>query len=65
MCQEAIPHMKPGAAIINVSSIQAYQPNASIIDYAATKGAIVTMTKGLAQELIKRTESRGRGGDAS
>jgi NAD(P)-dependent dehydrogenase (short-subunit alcohol dehydrogenase family) len=39
---------------VNVSSIQAYQPNPSILDYAATKGAIVTFTKGLSHELIKR-----------
>jgi NAD(P)-dependent dehydrogenase (short-subunit alcohol dehydrogenase family) len=50
----ALAHMKPGGAIINVASIQAYQPNASILDYAATKGAIVTFTKGLAKELMKR-----------
>ncbi|HEX8441849.1 SDR family oxidoreductase [Archangium sp.] len=50
----ALPHMKPGASIINVASIQAYQPNPGILDYACTKGAIVTFTKGLAQELIER-----------
>ncbi|HYX92620.1 MAG TPA: SDR family oxidoreductase [Myxococcaceae bacterium] len=50
----ALPHMKEGATVINVSSIQAYQPKAAILDYATTKGAIVTFTKGLAQELIRR-----------
>ena len=50
----ALPHMKPGSAIINTASIQAYQPSASILDYASTKGAIVTFTKGLAQSLIER-----------
>jgi len=50
----ALPHMAKGACIINVASIQAYQPNAEILDYASTKGAIVTFTKGLAQELISR-----------
>ncbi|QRK12746.1 SDR family oxidoreductase [Archangium violaceum] len=50
----ALPHMKPGSSIINVASIQAYQPSPGILDYAATKGAIVTFTKGLAQELIER-----------
>jgi NAD(P)-dependent dehydrogenase (short-subunit alcohol dehydrogenase family) len=44
---ESIPIFKP-------TSIQAYQPNPSILDYAATKGAIVTFTKGLAQSLISR-----------
>ena len=47
----ALPHMKPGSSIINVGSIQAYKPSPAILDYAATKGAIVAFTKGLAQEL--------------
>ncbi len=50
----ALPHMKAGASIINTASIQAYQPSPGILDYACTKGAIVTFTKGLAQELIER-----------
>jgi hypothetical protein len=54
LVRHALPHMKPGASIINVASIQAYQPTPSILDYAATKGAIVTFTKGLAEELGSR-----------
>lgn len=54
LVRHALPHMKEGAVIINVASIQAYQPSPEILDYAATKGAIVTFTKGLAQGLIKR-----------
>src|SRR4051812_10304623 len=54
LVRHALPHLKEGAAIINVASIQAYQPKPPILDYAATKGAIVTFTKGLAQELIQR-----------
>jgi NAD(P)-dependent dehydrogenase (short-subunit alcohol dehydrogenase family) len=54
LVRHALPHMKEGAVIINVASIQAYQPSPEILDYAATKGAIVTFTKGLAQSLIKR-----------
>ena len=52
--RHAIPHMKNGGVVINVASIQAYQPSPEILDYAATKGAIVTFTKGLAQGLIER-----------
>jgi NAD(P)-dependent dehydrogenase (short-subunit alcohol dehydrogenase family) len=37
-----------------VASIQAYQPSAEILDYAATKGAIITFTKGLSESLLKR-----------
>ena len=54
LIRHALPHLQPGASIINVASIQAYKPSASILDYAATKGAIVTFTKGLAEELAGR-----------
>jgi NAD(P)-dependent dehydrogenase (short-subunit alcohol dehydrogenase family) len=54
LTRESLPFMKAGGSIINVASIQAYKPSAPILDYAATKGAIVTFTKGLAQHLIER-----------
>lgn len=54
LVRRALPHMREGSAIINVASVQAYHPSPSILDYAATKGAIVTFTKGLAQEVIER-----------
>jgi len=54
LVRNALPHMKKGATIVNTASIQAYQPSAPILDYAATKGAIVTFTKGLAEELIEK-----------
>jgi NAD(P)-dependent dehydrogenase (short-subunit alcohol dehydrogenase family) len=50
----AIPHMPPGSTIINTSSINAYEPSENIIDYAATKGAIMIFTKGLAKQLAKK-----------
>jgi NAD(P)-dependent dehydrogenase (short-subunit alcohol dehydrogenase family) len=51
--QAAIEHLTPGGSIINTASIQAYKPAAAILDYAATKGAIVAFTKGLGPELIE------------
>ncbi|MFL5313187.1 MAG: glucose 1-dehydrogenase [Myxococcales bacterium] len=54
LVRHALPHFEKGGAILTSASVQAYHPNASILDYAATKGAIVTFTKGLAQELIGR-----------
>ncbi|MDQ3855649.1 MAG: SDR family oxidoreductase [Chloroflexota bacterium] len=54
LCKAALPHMQPGATIINTASIQAYQPSPSLLAYASTKGAIVTFSKGLAQELAER-----------
>src|SRR5205085_1481248 len=38
LVRAALPHLKAGATIINVASIQAYQPNPGILDYASTKG---------------------------
>jgi NAD(P)-dependent dehydrogenase (short-subunit alcohol dehydrogenase family) len=54
LCQAAVPRMAPGATIINTTSIQAAQPSPELLHYAATKGAISTFTKGLAQELAER-----------
>jgi NAD(P)-dependent dehydrogenase (short-subunit alcohol dehydrogenase family) len=50
----AIPHFKPGATIINTVSVNAYDPGENIIDYAATKGAIMIFTKGLAKQLAPK-----------
>jgi NAD(P)-dependent dehydrogenase (short-subunit alcohol dehydrogenase family) len=54
LVHHALPHLQPGATIINTASIQAYQPSAAILDYATTKGAIVTFTKGLSESLLER-----------
>jgi hypothetical protein len=54
LTKAAVPHMPVGATIINTTSIQSYQPSAGLLDYAATKGAITTFTKGLSQMLIER-----------
>lgn len=50
----AAPHLKPGAAVINTASIQAYEPSAILLDYATTKAAIVAYTKALAKQMIER-----------
>lgn len=50
----ALPHFSEGGSIINTTSIQAYQPSVGLLDYATTKGAIVTFTKGLAEELAEK-----------
>ncbi|KAK9808250.1 hypothetical protein WJX73_003475 [Symbiochloris irregularis] len=51
---KAVKHMAKGSAIINICSIQAFQPMAGILDYASTKGAITTFTKGAGAELISK-----------
>jgi len=50
----ALPHLKPGSAIINTSSIQAYSPSEMLVDYATTKASINTFSKGLAQQLAPK-----------
>jgi NAD(P)-dependent dehydrogenase (short-subunit alcohol dehydrogenase family) len=50
----AIKHMKPGAAIVNTTSINADHPNPGLIAYATTKGAIQNFTGGLAQLLAEK-----------
>ncbi|MDP9400236.1 MAG: SDR family oxidoreductase [Actinomycetota bacterium] len=54
LSKAALRHMRPGATIINSCSVEAYKPEPALLDYAATKGAIVNFTKGLAQEVIQR-----------
>jgi NAD(P)-dependent dehydrogenase (short-subunit alcohol dehydrogenase family) len=54
LCKAALPKLREGGTVINTASIQAYQPSPSLLPYASTKGAIVTFTKALALEAIKR-----------
>jgi hypothetical protein len=51
MAQAALKHMKAGACIINTGSVTAMEGNTGLIDYSATKGAIHTFTKALAQAI--------------
>jgi NAD(P)-dependent dehydrogenase (short-subunit alcohol dehydrogenase family) len=50
----ALEHLPPGSSIINTTSVQAYNPSPTLIDYASTKAAINNFTKGLAQQLAPR-----------
>ncbi|QEV16703.1 SDR family oxidoreductase [Streptomyces alboniger] len=52
LCKMAVPHIPRGGSIINTTSVQAYKPSPHLLDYAMTKGAIVTFTQGLAQMLV-------------
>ncbi|MEI9946959.1 MAG: SDR family NAD(P)-dependent oxidoreductase [Chitinophagaceae bacterium] len=53
----ALPSMKKGCSIINTSSVVAYRGSAALIDYASTKGAIVSFTRSLSSNLAQKRNS--------
>jgi NAD(P)-dependent dehydrogenase (short-subunit alcohol dehydrogenase family) len=54
LAKAALPHLEKGATIINTTSVTAYRGSAHLLDYSATKGAIVAFTRSLALSLAPR-----------
>lgn len=54
LAKAAVPHMKPGSAIVNTASVNSDMPNPTLLAYATTKGAIQNFTGGLAQMLAEK-----------
>jgi len=54
LTKAALPHMKQGSSIVNAASLTAYEGNEQLIDYSATKGAIVAFTRSLSKSLHSR-----------
>ncbi len=52
LCLE--PHLKPGSSIISTASVTAYAGEPSLVDYSASKGAVVSYTRSLSLQLVKQ-----------
>jgi NAD(P)-dependent dehydrogenase (short-subunit alcohol dehydrogenase family) len=61
MTKAALKHLQAGATIINTTSIQAYEPSPTLLDYASTKAAINNFTKGLAQQVVTQRNAQRLG----
>jgi NAD(P)-dependent dehydrogenase (short-subunit alcohol dehydrogenase family) len=54
MTKAALPHLSQGSAIVNTTSVTAYKGSPQLLDYSATKGAIVAFTRSLSQGLAEK-----------
>jgi NAD(P)-dependent dehydrogenase (short-subunit alcohol dehydrogenase family) len=54
LAKAALPHLEKGSSIINSTSVTAYRGSPGLIDYASTKGAIVSFTRSLAKSLVEQ-----------
>jgi len=53
-CKYAVPHMPPGGAIVNISSVHAHETTVNVVPYASSKGGMEAFTRGFSEELAPR-----------
>jgi glucose 1-dehydrogenase len=53
-CKYSVPHMPPGGAIVNVSSVHAHETTTNVVPYASSKGGMEAFTRGFSEELAPR-----------
>ena len=53
-CKYAVPHMPPGGAIVNISSVHAHETTKNVVPYATSKGAMEAFTRGFSEEIADR-----------
>lgn len=53
-CKYGVPHMPPGGAIVNISSVHAHATTKGVTPYAASKGAIESFTRGFSEEMLEK-----------
>lgn len=53
-CKYGVPHMPPGGAIVNISSVHAHETTVNVVPYASSKGAMEAFTRGFSEEVCSR-----------
>jgi glucose 1-dehydrogenase len=53
-CKYGVPHMPPGGAIVNISSVHAHETTKNVVPYATSKGGVESFTRGFSEELADR-----------
>ncbi len=53
-CKYTVPHMRPGGAIVNISSVHAHETTCNVVPYASSKGGMEAFTRGFSEEIAPR-----------